>query len=121
MQVKGKTIGLIAAGATALAVLTATPASAAGTAKLSVVHGIPGVTVNICVDGTNTIPNFASGDIVKSVSVPAGSHTFKIVEQADSTCSTAGIQRPPASSTSREGGRISRPAWCAATWSLDQA
>lgn len=87
---RGRMIGLIAAGATTLAVLTASPASAGGTAKLNVVHGIPGVTVNVCVDGTKAIPNFAPGNVVKNVSVPAGSHTFKIVAKSR-TCSAAGI------------------------------
>jgi hypothetical protein len=69
------------------------PAVAAGKARLNVVHGIPGVTVNVCVDGTNAIPNFAPGDVVKSVSLAATSHTFKIVAKSDTTCSTAGIGR----------------------------
>jgi hypothetical protein len=58
---------------------------------LNVVHGIPGVTVNVCVDGTVAIPDFAPGDVVKNVSLPATSHTFKIVPNTDDTCSTAGI------------------------------
>jgi hypothetical protein len=66
-------------------------ASAAGKAKLNVVHGIPGVTVNVCVDGSVAIPDFAPGDIVKNVELPATSHTFKIVPDTDDTCSTAGI------------------------------
>ena len=94
---KAKIVGLIAAGATALTLLAASPASAAGTAKLNVVHGIPGVTVNVCVDGSNAIPNFTPGSVVKNVSLPSGSHTFKIVPQADTTCSTSGILTATAS------------------------
>jgi Domain of unknown function (DUF4397) len=66
------------------------PANAAGTAKLNVVHGIPGVTVDVCVDGSKAIPNFQPGDVVKGVALPAGSHTFKIVAQGDA-CSDPGI------------------------------
>jgi len=66
------------------------PASAGGTATLNVVHGIPGLTVAVCVDGTKAIPDFAPGDVVKNVELPAGSHTFKIVAQGD-PCGGAGI------------------------------
>ncbi len=83
-------LGLVAA--LAMGLLTGGgPAVAAGKARLNVVHGIPGVTVNVCVDGTNAIPNFAPGDVVKNVSLAATSHTFKIVAKSDTTCSTAGI------------------------------
>ena len=67
-------MGLVAAGG---------PASAAGKATLNVVHGIPGVTVDVCVDGTKAISNFAPGDVVKNVELPATSHTFKIVAHGD--------------------------------------
>ena len=83
-------LGLVAALATGL-LASGGPAVAAGKATLNVVHGIPGVTVNVCVDGTNAIPNFAPGDVVKNVTLPATSHTFKIVAKSDTTCSTAGI------------------------------
>jgi hypothetical protein len=75
-------LGLVAA--LAMGLLTGGgPAVAAGKARLNVVHGIPGVTVNVCVDGTNAIPNFAPGDVVKNVSLAATSHTFKIVAKSD--------------------------------------
>jgi hypothetical protein len=88
---------VIATTAAALSIAAASPAGAAlahhhaGTARLNVVHGIPGVTVNVCVDGSNAIPNFAPGDTATGVPLPGGSHTFKIVAQADTTCSTAGV------------------------------
>jgi hypothetical protein len=91
MRMRARILGLIGAGATALTVLAANPASATATAELNVVHGIPGVTVNVCVDGANAIPNFAPGKAVKNVSLPSGSHMFKIVPESDATCSTAGI------------------------------
>jgi len=65
------------------------PANAAGTAKVNVVHGIPGVTVDVCVDGSKAIPDFHPGDVVKGVALPAASHTFKIVAQGDPCSSTA--------------------------------
>jgi hypothetical protein len=95
-----RSAALIATATAALCILFVSSASAAttthrsgasGSARVNVVHGIPGVTVNVCVDGSNAIPNFAPGDTVAGVALPAGSHTFKIVAQSDTTCSTAGI------------------------------
>lgn len=85
-----KLLGLGIVATLALGLLGAAPASAAGTAKLNVVHGIPGVTVNVCVDGMEAVPDFMPGDLAKNVALPAGRHTFKIVAQAD-TCSDAAI------------------------------
>lgn len=73
-------VGLLAAGG---------PASGAGKARLNVVHGIPGVTVDVCVDGTKAIPNFAPGDVVKNVELAAGSHAFKVVAHGDPCGGTA--------------------------------
>ncbi len=76
------------------------PASAAGKATLNVVHGIPGLTVAVCVDGTKAIPNFAPGDVAKNVELTAGSHTFKIVAHGD-PCGGTGIL---VATTPLEGG-----------------
>ena len=73
--------GLMAAGGVA---------SAAGKATLNVVHGIPGVTVDVCVNGSKAITNFAPGDVVKNIELPAGSYTFKVVAKGD-PCSGTGI------------------------------
>jgi hypothetical protein len=78
--VAGLVMGLVAAGG---------PAGAAGKATLNVVHGIPGVTVDVCVDGSKAIPNFAPGDVVKNVELAAGSHTFKVVAHGDPCGGTA--------------------------------
>jgi len=87
-----KLLGLGVAAAVAVGLLgtVGTANAASGTAKLNVVHGIPGVTVDVCVDGSKAIPNFHPGDVVKGVALPAGSHTFKIVAQGDA-CSATGI------------------------------
>jgi hypothetical protein len=77
------------------------PASAAKMAKLNVVHGIPGLTVDVCVDGVKAIPDFAPGDKVKNVELTAASHTFKIVAQGNS-CGSAAILTK---TTTLEGGK----------------
>jgi uncharacterized protein DUF4397 len=79
------------AGVTAAATLTATAlalpaqatateaATAVGTAKVNVVHGIPGVKVKVCVDGHPAIRGFAYREKVVGVAVPAGKHRVRVV------------------------------------------
>jgi hypothetical protein len=64
--------------------------ASAADATLNVVHGIPGVDVNVCVDGTEAIPDFSYSDVVTGVALPAGSYDFKIVAAADD-CMADGI------------------------------
>ena len=83
----------IAAALMVGAMSAAIPASAAGKATLNVVHGIPGVTVNVCVDGSEAIPDFQPGDVAANVQLPAGSHAFKLVAQSDTCGDTAILKK----------------------------
>jgi Domain of unknown function (DUF4397) len=86
-----KLIGVAVAGAVAMTVLGTGVASArAGDATLNVVHGIPGLTVDVCVDGATAISDFAPGTVITGVKLPAGSHEFKVVAQ-NGDCAGAGI------------------------------
>jgi hypothetical protein len=82
-------LGLAVAGSMAMTLLGTTSAAAAD-ASLNVVHGIPGVDVNVCVDGAEAISDFSFGDVVSGVPVASGLHTFKIVAAADD-CTATGI------------------------------
>ena len=86
-----KLIGVAVAGALAMTVMgTGVSGARAEGATLNVVHGIPGLTVDICVDGATAIPDFAPGTVITGVELPAGSHEFKVVAQ-DGDCAGAGI------------------------------
>jgi uncharacterized protein DUF4397 len=82
-------MGLAAAvmGATLLA---AGPARAADTATVNVVHGIPGVAVNVCVDGTSVRDDFRFGRKIVGAELLAGSHRVKLVPSG-SECSVRAI------------------------------
>jgi hypothetical protein len=82
-------IGLGLSAITAATMLGATPASAAD-ASLNVVHGIPGVQVEVCVDGAVAISGFAPGDVVTGVPLPAGTYDVKIVAGGED-CDAAAI------------------------------
>lgn len=68
----------VLAAAAALAVLPVAPAAAAGETEVVVVHGVPGVTVDVLVDGAAAITDFQYGSIVKVV-LPSKSYKIDIV------------------------------------------
>lgn len=88
---------LTAALATGLALLALTavagPARAqAATGTVYVVHGIPGVTVDVYVDGKNTLPNFTPTTVAGPLTLPAKSYDIKIYAAgADPATATAVI------------------------------
>jgi hypothetical protein len=70
---------VLAAGVMSATLLAAGPAHAGGTATVNVVHGIPGVAVNVCVDGTSVRDDFRFGRKIVGAELPAGSHRVKLV------------------------------------------
>ena len=54
------------------------------TAKLSVLHGVPGLTVDVWVDGKLTLDNFTPGSLAGPLDVPEGEHEIAITG-ADAT------------------------------------
>lgn len=68
----------VAAGAF-LAAGAALPASAAeGDASLSVLHAVPGVTVDVYVDGERTLDDFTPGTLAGPLALPAGTYSVAI-------------------------------------------
>lgn len=83
-------IGLAVALATTMALFGAAPAQATGAQKftLNVVHGIPGLTVDVCVNGAKAITDFEPGDVVSGVKLPGGEYRLKVTP-AGEPCSAA--------------------------------
>lgn len=71
-----KILAGIAAGAVAALGLIGAPASAAtaGTAQLSVLHGIPDTPVDVYVNGELTLDDFQPGDLAGPLDLPAGAY-----------------------------------------------
>ncbi|QCB94478.1 DUF4397 domain-containing protein [Cellulomonas shaoxiangyii] len=71
-----------ATGSFAVAALTlaAVPAQAAGAdaAQLSVLHGVPGLTVDVWVNGERTLDDFTPGTLAGPLDLPAGTYTVAI-------------------------------------------
>jgi Domain of unknown function (DUF4397) len=87
----------LAAGATGAfaVVLAAGPAAAADTATVSVLHGVPGVTVDVYANGEELLADFAPGTLTDPVSLPAGSYDLAIYPAGSDPAST----QPAASAT----------------------
>lgn len=82
----------IAAGTLALLTLAAVPASAADPAKLSVFHGVPGLTVDVWVNGERTLDDFTPGSMAGPLDLPAGTYTVAITaaDAADASAPAIG-------------------------------
>ncbi|MCL3861672.1 DUF4397 domain-containing protein [Actinotalea sp. K2] len=71
--------GTAGAAGLALALVGAAPALADNhEAKLSVLHGVPGLTVDVYVNGDLTLDDFAPGDLAGPLDLPAGTYTVAI-------------------------------------------
>jgi hypothetical protein len=68
----GTAAGLLAAGALAV------PAQAQDGAQLSVLHGVPGLTVDVYVNGERTLDDFEPGDLAGPLELPAGTYSVAI-------------------------------------------
>jgi Domain of unknown function (DUF4397) len=66
------------AGTGALLALAAAPASAADTATVSVLHGIPGTPVDVYANGERLIDDFQPGTLTDPLQLPAGSYDLAL-------------------------------------------
>ncbi len=68
----------------ALALVPAVPASAqAGEATVSVLHGVPGLTVDVYANGEELIPDFEPGTLTDPQSLPAGTYDLAVYADGD--------------------------------------
>lgn len=67
---------------TAVMALIALPAAAEeGSGKVTVIHGIPGLTVDVFVNGELTLPGFAPGDVAGPLDLPVGDYDLAIAPE----------------------------------------
>jgi hypothetical protein len=65
-------------GVAALLLAPAAPASAAEDATVSVLHGVPGLTVDVYANGEELIPDFAPGTLTDPLRLPAGTYDLQV-------------------------------------------
>ncbi len=74
-------LGFVATAATMLGL--ASPASAADTSSVSIVHGIPGQPVDVYVNGAKTLSNFQPATIAGPLDLAAGSYDVALTKPGD--------------------------------------
>ena len=88
------------AGATALMVAPMTPAFADNhDATVSVLHAVPGLTVDVFANGEELIPDFTPGTLTDPLSLPAGSYDLQVFADGegpggDPAIEAAGVEVP---------------------------
>lgn len=87
-MIRARFLGLAAALALLAVGLGVAPASAAGTATVSVLHAVPGVTVDVYANGQKLLSDFAPGTLTDPMSVPAGSYDIAIFPAGSNPSST---------------------------------
>ncbi len=98
------TATLIGTGAlVAASVAFALPAAAADTASVSVLHGVPDATVDVCANGEELIADFKPGTLAGPLDLPPGTYTIKVVAgEGDTDCDADALIGP--ADVSVEGG-----------------
>jgi hypothetical protein len=76
-------IAAVAASALALTAIGAAPATAQDEATVSVLHGVPGLTVDVYANGEELIPDFKPGTLTDPLSLPAGSYDLAVYAAGD--------------------------------------
>lgn len=75
---RNRVLPLAAALAAASAVTLAPAAHAADEATVYVLHGVPGATVDVYVNGDAALTNFTPGTLTDALSLPAGEYDLKV-------------------------------------------
>jgi Domain of unknown function (DUF4397) len=93
-------IALAAAAGLALTLAPMSAQAAPGDATVSVLHAVPGLTVDVYANGDELIPNFKPGTLSDPLTVPAGSYDLKVFadgddpESADPAIEASGVEVP---------------------------
>ncbi len=78
MRTRTRILSGAAVGIVAFAVVATPAAAATDGAKLSVLHGVPGLTVDVYVNNELTIDDFEPGDLAGPLDLPAGTYSVAI-------------------------------------------
>ena len=105
MRTRSAIAGTAALSGAGLALALAAPATAATatTADLSVLHGVPGLVVDVWVNGERTLDDFEPGALAGPLELPAGTYTVAITaaDAADDSAPAIGpVDLPLAAGTS---------------------
>jgi hypothetical protein len=85
--------GAVAVGlGLATGVALAGPSSAAGTSQVSVLHGVPGLTVDVYANGNKLLSNFKPGTLTDPVALPEGTYDLAVFPAGKGPSGTPAIE-----------------------------
>ncbi len=89
----------VAAGAVLLPLALVAPAQAAENATVSVLHAVPGLTVDVYANGEELIPDFEPGTLTDPLELPAGTYDLAVFPagegpDGDPAIEAAGVEVP---------------------------
>src|SRR5215212_3700956 len=87
-----RTLAAAAAVAAGLGLAVAAPAHAAGTSDVSVLHGVPGLTVDVYANGNKLLSNFKPGTLTDPVALPEGTYDLKVFAAGKGASGTPAIE-----------------------------
>src|SRR3954462_8968913 len=84
----------IVAGAVAvgLGLALAAPSHAAGTSEVSVLHGVPGLTLDVYANGNKLLTDFKPGTLTDPVALPEGTYDLKVFAAGKGPSGTPAIE-----------------------------
>lgn len=91
MRTRSITTAVALSATAGLAIAAAAPATAANHATLSVLHGVPGLTVDVWVNGERTLDDFTPGSLAGPLELPAGTYTVAITASDAADASSPAI------------------------------
>jgi uncharacterized protein DUF4397 len=83
--------GMLGIGALAALAVASPAGAAANDGNVYVVHGVPGVNVDVYVNGDKTLTDFAPGKVAGPLSLPAGTYAIKILKAGDNPASATPV------------------------------
>lgn len=86
----GAVLALTAASGLVLAAVA--PSSAAGTSQVSVLHGVPGLTVDVYANGDKLLSDFKPGTLTDPVKLPEGSYDLAVFPAGEGPDGTPAIE-----------------------------
>ena len=87
-----RTFAVAGAVAVGLGLALAAPSQAAGTSEVSVLHGVPGLTVDVYANGNKLLNNFKPGSLTDPVALPQGTYDLKVFAAGKGPSGTPAIE-----------------------------
>jgi hypothetical protein len=88
--IAGAALALTAA--TGLVLAAVAPSSAAGTSQVSILHGVPGLTVDVYANGAKLLSDFKPGTLTDPVKLPEGSYDLAVFPAGKGPSGTPAIE-----------------------------